>query len=156
MNEAVTPVEEGVQVAPPTEERTSWLVAVDSLEKLTDLDVKYILDLCDRAYTGEEAKDIFKKAALGELQLWRIDGAVEGIVITRLLRHLSGLELYVEGMAGKRVVPNMKELFQDLLDFGKAQGVKWVGARAETKRLANVYKRQCGFGPKGEFLLLEV
>lgn len=154
--ETALPVEEGAQVAPPSEERKTWLTAIVSLEELTDPDVKGILELCDLTYTGEEAKDIFKKAALGEVQLWRVEGEASGIAITRLIRHRSGLELYVEGIAGKKLLPNMKELFKDLHAFGASQGVKWVGAKAENKRLASAYKRACGFKSKGEFLLLEV
>ena len=156
MPEAVTPVEEGAQVPSKMEGRKVWLEPILSLAAVTEEDLKHLLTVCKVDHTGVKPEHVLKDAAFGRVQLWRVAGKTEGILVTRLLRHVAGLELHIYMAAGNKLLPNMKELFQDIEAFAKAQGARWIGADALNKRLASTYKRATGMAERGVYLLKEL
>ena len=156
MTETVPAVEEGAQAPSNIQERKAWLTPIKSLEEVVASDVRWLIEGLKSYHTGMEPKHVFFDAAMGNVQLWRIEGNAEGLGITKLLKHPGGVELYVNLVVGKKVLPHLSELYVDLEAFANSQGCRWIGAKALGRRLASAYRRSAGFEERGIFLLKEL
>lgn len=102
-------------------------------------------------YTGMEVRGVIEAADKGEVKLWRLS---PGIIVTRVLSHPRGLEVRVESMAGLKVP--MADVAEDLKDYAKSLGAKWVGAENAHPALNPRYQRLTGARPVATLMLMEV
>jgi len=118
------------------------------LEDLTETDMRYLIRGTDVLQDGTKPKHLMEDTANGLMQLWRVEGAAEGILATQLVRKpkFKVLELFM--VAGKGIFPQHG---QKLLDEAKAiarhMGAEQIYCGAEDPRLQRFYKEKLGMTP---------
>lgn len=66
-------------------------------------------------YDGRTAVDVIRAALANQLQFWRIQGEMTGLLITRLAKDKGGKTLWIEGIGGEGLVENLDKVIYALI-----------------------------------------
>lgn len=106
-----------------------------SLEEITEKHLILLARMTKDAYFGMTVKQIVENSAQGLQQIWSFES---GIIVTEILKHQNGTELYVCGFSGKM---NFKRAFAELRVFAKRFNARWIGGEVASPRMEKIFSR---------------
>jgi hypothetical protein len=103
-----------------------------------------LLVLLDKAakagYYGYNVSHVVKWAIEGKAQIWQLAGPdCSGVLVTQILEHPAGKELFIWSMAGQGFLANADMIMDRLEAFARAEQCKWIGGSAIHQGLENFY-----------------
>lgn len=125
-------------------------------EDMSDGDLAWLAKVCGVSYTGVTPEGLLPELVAGTLAMWRVNGGAAGVVLTQILQHPGGRELYMWGMAGKGIIENIETIYDGLKAYGASQGCRWVGGRALRPGLTRVYEKLLGVRPFAAHFVKEI
>ena len=130
---------------------------VVSVDELDLKDLEWLQTAREDQLGGISPGSLAERVAEGRAQLWKYTGdeGQSGIIITTVLDHEKGKELFVWLMAGRGLRPHMNEIMERLSEFAKATGCKWLTGRSKPA-IARVLQRQAGFDVRRHEVVKEV
>lgn len=111
-----------------------------SLENITNKHVFWLVEMVKISYFGETAVSIIQRAAKGECQLWGFEKD-KGVIVTEILQHPSGKEVFICGFAGDRVLAKVRTIKDDLMEFTKEMNARWLGGEANNERAGKLFEK---------------
>ena len=122
------------------------------LPDIGERDLTYLLRIDTVAYDGLSARDLLKAIAQGRCVLWRIEGAAEGILVTSLERD----SLWIDAIAGDRLIANAKAIYDEIAHITRRagrsrirgavarRGFEYLYSRMGHKKVATIMEADCG------------
>ena len=95
-----------------------------TLETLVAEDVFWLRKALKKDYHELTETDILDRLEK-EFDLWRLDS---GIVVTSIISHLHGRELFLSHIAGERVLEHIPEINKVLEEYGIKRSCRWYAA----------------------------
>ena len=89
-------------------------------------------------YFGVTAKRVLEEAGQGSAQIWGIEE--KGVIVTELIKHPEGVELFVRGFEGD-VIRNIRTVHKELVEIAKGFGARWLGGSAANPRLVSLFEK---------------
>jgi hypothetical protein len=101
--------------------------------------------LASRLWDGTTYAYIIHRLLQGELILWETANST-GLVITEIISHHRGNELFIYGIAGSGILPKRKAVLADLKEMAVLNGCKFIGADASRSGW-KMFNKELGFAP---------
>lgn len=115
-------------------------VSVPSFQQLAQLE-----NLCSKLWDGTTIEDIEIEIIAERLACYQTkDG--NALVLTEVLTHNNGKELFVFGIVGSGIIRQRHEIFADLELVAKSLSCCWIGAQA-IRSGSNWLGESLGFAP---------
>jgi hypothetical protein len=117
------------------------------VRELTAEDVRLLVKLTRFWYGGQDAARLLAAADEGKMMFWRVEGDVQGLLLTEIKTWKSGRILWVQGFAGKGFAKHIQEVLKELDLLARAFCCKsfcWTSERPGMLRLA----QSLGFAPR--------
>lgn len=111
--------------------------------ELTDSHLQWLDKMCKVDFTEAEPKHYIADAVVGTVQFWDFAKG-KGLVMTQILNHPGGKELFVLGIAGEGLVKRFKTLNEILQQYAKFIGARWIGGNVSNLRLVPLYEKLMG------------
>ena len=116
--------------------------------------LRAITNLSDRGY---EPKHLIQDEMLGGRQFFDIQHeAGKGILVTEVIGHPAGRELYVWGTAGENAPRVTGDVMIALKEIARLWDCQWVGWRASREGMVRLYQKYAGVSPEGKYFSVEV
>ena len=125
------------------------LLTVLQPTSITATHLHWLQLVCSMDYTGVQPKHYLADALEGKVLLWDFDSG-NGIVLTQLLQHPAGKEVFILGLAGTGLIRKVKTLNEIIQTYAECVGARWIGGNVVNARLVPVYEKLLGksFGVK--------
>lgn len=107
--------------------------------ELTETDIKWLVAAARVMYDPMEAWEFVDQQLEGIVQIWRVEGRAEGVVVTAL--HNDGQVLFISSMAGKGFLTYHKEFFAEVERIAKRARVSFIRAQTVRPGLAKFYTK---------------
>lgn len=96
---------------------------------VTEEDVRWLVKITAADYDGESAAGIVQKALDRKVALWQILGDGEGLLVTAIKK---GPQLWLDGVAGRRLVRNRFALRAALVDLARQNSCTSIAGRVSS------------------------
>lgn len=124
-----------------------------TIGELTEQDLLHLDAAVSTSYTGRSVAHILTAVAQQHMDLWRLG---DGVLVTQLLDHPAGHELYLWALAGQGLVHDLEQHAEELCDIARRANCRWIGGLAVRPGLVRVLIRRLKVVPKYTYCLLEV
>ena len=116
--------------------------------------LRAITSLGDRGY---EPAHLIQDEILGARQFFDIQHPEgRGIVVTEVIGHPAGRELYVWGTAGENAPKVTGDVVKALRETARLWNCNWLGWRASREGMVRLYKKYADISPEGKYFSVEV
>ena len=119
------------------------LLAQISPAELTDSHLQWLVKMCRVDFTGAEPKHYIADALDGKIQFWDFKHG-QGLLMTQILNHPGGKELFILGLAGEGLVKEFKRLNDVLQQYAVFINARWIGGNVSNLRLVPLYEKLMG------------
>lgn len=114
-------------------------------QNLQEADLVWLIKIAETSHLGHTTRNILELALSRKVQLWRIEGKAQGMLVTSREEWPKGRELRVWGMAGKGVFPTQaKHLIDDLLKVCVKYNCRWLAFTNIHPAMDKFYARWMG------------
>jgi hypothetical protein len=127
------------------------------LKDLDERDMKWLLKGVESFQDGTKPRHVMEDVSEGYMQLWRVEGAAEGIMVTQLIRKPAFRVLEIWTLAGKGLFPQYgNKILEECRDVARKMGADRIYCGAESPALEKLYERRLGMQPKARRFVAEV
>lgn len=131
----------------------AWLTKPDAW-MAEDLD--WLARACDGNYGGIGPDFVLGRVSAGTLEMFRIEGAADGILISEISCYPAGKEAVIWALAGKNLVYSFPDILAQYTRLAQKAGCRWIGARSENPRIVHYLMQRCGLEPRAHWVQAEI
>ena len=123
--------------------------------ELNEQDLEWLLRSTEASYTGMQPVHVMVDAAEGRARIWRVaDG--KGILVTKVLEHPAGWELYILCIAGQGLFELFNDGAEEFFDLARQHKCRYIGCLVERAGMERILNHKLNFEPKLTYCLAEV
>lgn len=105
---------------------------------LCDSHLHHLLKLCKVDFTESRPQDLIAEAWAQRLQFWDFNSG-RGILLTQILVHGGGKELFIFGLAGEGMAVKVKQIWATMHEYAQYINARWMGANVVNERLERIF-----------------
>lgn len=113
-------------------------VGVAKLEDLTNEELRWIVQYCQRCFDPVSHEDLVRRVRTGSATIYRFDGDCSGIFILAV----GDGGLYVETVAGEGIVKNFDKLYEKISDVARLCGAEKLYTFSGRPALDRLFSRR--------------
>ena len=98
------------------------------VEELTVRELEHLEKSTSLSYDDLRPVNVCAEAVVGKALIWRYRGdeGENGILVTRIIQRVGGLEMSVDHLTGTGLARNGKFIFEEMEELAKKQGCRWM------------------------------